>query len=309
MANRRKKRSRPERPGPAGFLVVDKPGGVTSHDIVEAARNWLGIRRVGHLGTLDPQATGVLPLAIRGATKLVPFLQAGEKHYVGTVRLGLTTDTLDGEGQVTDRFEGPLPEEAQVRSALKHFEGEIEQIPPMFSAVKRDGVPLHRLARQGEHVERDPKPVFIRSIEMLRFELPNVEISVRCGGGTYVRSLAHDLGRELGCGGYLAGLRRLGSVPFEIAESRTPDACEAAAREGRLEEFLIPPERALGLAILKLAAPAVRRIENGGDISPGTMERERPGTRVSALDGSGRLVAVLELRADRRLWPVRVLPA
>ncbi|MFP6640086.1 MAG: tRNA pseudouridine(55) synthase TruB [Myxococcota bacterium] len=306
---RRSRSNRRERPGPAGFLVVDKPNGVTSHDMVEAARGWLGIRRVGHLGTLDPQATGVLPLAIRGATKLVPFVQAGEKSYVGTVRLGLTTDTLDGQGKVTDRHDGPLPEEGDVRSALKQFEGEIEQIPPMYSAVKRDGVPLHRLARQGRYVERDPKPVFIRRIEVLRFESPDVEIAVQCGAGTYVRSLAHDLGQALGCGAYLSSLRRLGSAPFEIGEAHTPEACEEAAREQRIEQWLVPPEQALGLAVLKLLPPAVKRIENGGDISPGTLERERAGTRVSALDQTGRLVAILELRADRRLWPLRVLPA
>ena len=168
--------------------MVDKPGGVTSHDIVEAARGWLGIRRVGHLGTLDPQATGVLPLAIRGATKLVPFLQAAEKSYVGTVKMGLTTDTLDGEGKVTSRYEGALPNESEVRKALEDFKGHIEQIPPMYSAVKRDGVPLHRLARQGEQVERDPKSVFIRRIEILSFDLPEFQIDVQCGAGTYVRN-------------------------------------------------------------------------------------------------------------------------
>ncbi len=307
MANRR--RTRRDKPGPAGFLVVDKPGGVTSHDMVEAARGWLGIRRVGHLGTLDPQATGVLPLAIRGATKLVPFLQAAEKSYVGTVRLGLTTDTLDGEGKVMSRYEGPLPEEADVQEALGQFKGHIEQIPPMYSAVKRDGVPLHRLARQGEQVERDPKSVFIRRIEILSFGLPEFEIDVQCGAGTYVRTLAHDLGQVLGCGAYLSGLRRMASAPFGIGEAHPPEVFEEAAKAGKIEDLMVQPERALGLATLRLAPPAIKRIENGGDISPGTLEQEKPGTQVSALDQTGRLVAVLELRADRRLWPVRVLPA
>lgn len=307
MGNRR--RTRRDKPGPAGFLVVDKPGGVTSHDMVEAARGWLGIRRVGHLGTLDPQATGVLPLAIRGATKLVPFLQTAEKSYVGTVTLGLTTDTLDGEGKVTSRHEGPLPEESDVQGALEQFKGHIEQIPPMYSAVKQGGVPLHRLARQGEQVEREPKSVFIRRIEILSFALPEFEIDVQCGAGTYVRTLAHDLGQSLGCGAYLSALRRMGSAPFGIAEAHPPEVFEEAAKAGKIEDLMVQPERALGLATLRLAPPAVKRIENGGDISPGTLEQEKPGTQVSALDQTGRLVAVLELRADRRLWPVRVLPA
>ena len=307
--NYRRRRAPKDKPGPAGFLVVDKPGGMTSHDVVEAARGWLGIRRIGHLGTLDPQATGVLPLAIRGATKLVPFLQTAEKSYVGTATLGMTTDTLDGEGEVTSRHEGALPEEADVVKALEGFKGHIEQIPPMYSAVKRDGVPLHRLARQGEEVEREPKSVFIRRIEIMRFESPEVAIDVQCGAGTYVRTLAHDLGQVLGCGAYLSALRRMGSAPFGIQDAHTPEVFEEAAREGRISELLVPPERALGLATLELAQPAITRIENGGDISPGTLEREKPGTQVSALDQTGRMVAVLELRADRRLWPLRVLPA
>ena len=308
MANRRR-RARKDKPGPAGFLVVDKPAGMTSHDVVDMARGWLGIQRIGHLGTLDPQATGVLPLAIRGATKLVPFLQAARKRYFGTVRLGKTTDTLDGEGTVISEYEGALPRESEVQKALEQFKGTIEQIPPMYSAVKRDGVPLHRLARKGEEVEREPKTVGVHRLDLLRFESPSLEIEVECGAGTYVRTLAHDLGQALGCGAYLSGLRRLGSAPFDIQEAHSPEVFEKAIQEGGLETVLVPPEKALGLAVIRLAPPAVQRIESGGDISPGEIERERPGTQVSALDTKGRMVAILELSADRRLRPVRVLPA
>ena len=306
---RRGRRGGRERPGPAGFLVVDKPRGQTSHDVVDAARRWLGIRRVGHLGTLDPQATGVLPLVVRGATKLAPFFGSGRKTYVGTVRLGAVTDTLDGEGKVVERHEGALPGEAEVRSALEAFVGEIEQIPPMYSAVKRDGVALYKLARQGEEVEREPKQVVIHRLELIRFQSPDVQISVECGGGTYVRTLAHDLGQALGCGGHLADLRRLGSQPFGIEMAHPFEACEEAARAGKMEELLIPPEKGLEFPVIRLAAPGARRVENGGDISPGRLDRSKPGTRVTALDPDGRLIAILELRADRRLWPLRVLPA
>lgn len=305
---RRGRRGGRERPGPAGFLVVDKPRGQTSHDVVDAARRWLKIRRVGHLGTLDPQATGVLPLVVRGATKLAPFFGSGSKTYVGTVRLGTVTDTLDGEGKVVERHEGALPGEAQVRSALEAFVGEIEQIPPMYSAVKRDGVALYKLARQGEEVEREPKKVVIHRLELIRFESPNVEISVECGGGTYVRTLAHDLGQALGCGGHLADLRRLRSQPFGIEMAHPFETCEEAARAGKIDELLIPPEKGLEFPVIQLAAQGARRVENGGDISPGSLDRSKPGTRVSALDSEGRLIAILELRADRRLWPLRVLP-
>lgn len=306
---RRGRRGGRERPGPAGFLVVDKPRGQTSHDVVDAARRWLGIRRVGHLGTLDPQATGVLPLVVRGATKLAPFFGSGRKTYVGTVRLGAVTDTLDGEGKVVERHEGALPGEAEVRSALEAFVGEIEQIPPMYSAVKRDGVALYKLARQGEEVEREPKQVVIHRLELIRFQSPDVQISVECGGGTYVRTLAHDLGQALGCGGHLADLRRLGSQPFGIEMAHPFEACEEAARAGKMEELLIPPEKGLEFPVIRLAAPGARRVENGGDISPGRLDRSKPGTRVTALNPDGRLIAILELRADRRLWPLRVLPA
>jgi tRNA pseudouridine55 synthase len=307
MARRRKKADR-DRPGPSGFLVVDKPAGATSHDVVDAARRWLGIRRIGHLGTLDPQATGVLPLAIRSATKLAPFFQDATKSYVGVVSLGKETDTLDGEGEVLRSFEGELPSEQDVRTALPHFVGDIEQIPPMYSAVKQGGVPLHRLARQGQEVERPPKKVHIERIELLRFDSPELEIAVDCGAGTYVRTLAADLGTRLGCGAYLAGLRRTRSGPFEIEQALDFETCERAAEEGKLEDLLVRPELALGFPVVNLAEPAAQRILNGGDISPGTLHRSRPGTRVTAVGPEGRLLAILELRADRRLWPLRVLP-
>jgi tRNA pseudouridine55 synthase len=304
---RKRRRGIDEAPGPAGFLVVDKAPGQTSHDVVDAARGWLGTRRVGHLGTLDPQATGVLPLAIREATKLVPFLQDAEKSYVGCVRLGVETDTLDAEGRVLRRHSGALPDEASVRRALSSFVGTIEQVPPMYSAVKRGGVPLHRLARRGEEVEREPKKVQIRRVEVLRFESPDVEIVVECGPGTYVRSLAADLGRALGCGAHLAQLRRTRSGPFTLEHALGCDLCAAEAEAGRLEARLIPPEQVLGFPVVKLAPPAAERVRHGGDISPGMQRVLTPGSRVSALGGDDKLLAILELRADRRLWPLRVL--
>ena len=214
----------------------------------------------------------------------------------------------DGEGEILARHEGSLPGEPEVCEAMSRFVGEIEQIPPMYSAVKREGVPLHRLARRGEQVERDPKKVVIRSLELLRYEPPDLEIAVDCGPGTYVRTLAHDLGAALGCGAYLSGLRRTRSEPFGLDDALAPEVCEAAARERKLEDMLIPPEVALGLPTTRLAAPAVERLSQGGDIGAGTLERSAPGARVSALDERGRFVALLELRADRRLWPLRVIP-
>jgi len=304
---RRRRRNENEAPGPAGFLVVDKPSGMTSHDVVDRARRWLGTRRIGHLGTLDPQATGVLPLAVREATKLVPFLQDGAKAYVGTVRFGVETDTLDGEGKVLREHEGKLPTRAEVEAALAPFRGDIEQIPPMFSAVKQGGVPLHRLARKGELVERPPKKVRIDRLELVRFEEPYAELAVECSAGTYVRALAADLGERLGCGGYLYELRRMRSGPFLIADATPLDALDEAADQGKIDERLVPPARALDIASWELSEAAVARVRNGGDVSPGTSLRAAPGDRVAGVDAEGRLVAILELRPDRRLWPVRVL--
>lgn len=307
MSRRGRSRSRPEAPGASGFLVVDKPPGRTSHDIVDEARRWLGTRRVGHLGTLDPQATGVLPLAIRQATKLIPFIEARDKAYDGTIVLGIETDTLDAEGEVTARFEGALPSRDEVEAALSRFKGDVQQVPPMYSAVKKDGVPLHRLARQGIDVEREPKWVTIDWLEVTRFEPPALDLRVRCSAGTYVRVLASDLGRALGCGAHLAALRRTCSGPFGIDQARTVEACAAAAAEGTLEQALIAPADALGFPTVVATAEQERRLRHGGDIACGALLREPVGARATIVDVRGQILAVAELGADRRLWPLRVL--
>ena len=306
MARGRRSRRR-ERPGPAGFLVVDKPAGRTSHDLVDYARERFGTRRVGHLGTLDPQATGVLPLAIRDATKLVPFVPNMQKAYVGIVRFGSETDTLDAQGKVLRTFEGELPGEEEVCSALTGFVGDIEQIPPMFSAVKKDGVPLHRLARRGEEVERDPKRVTIERLELTHFESPDAEISVLCGPGTYVRTLAADVGEHLGCGAHLKSLRRVRSGPFTSQDASTVDQLEEEWAARKIDEQIIPPDEALGLDRLKVSAEGERRILHGADVAAGTVLRVAVGDRVVAFDTQDRLLALLELRPDRRLRPLRVL--
>jgi tRNA pseudouridine55 synthase len=305
--NRKGKRRDDEAPGPAGFLVVDKPSGMTSHDVVDAARKWLGTRKVGHLGTLDPQATGVLPLAIREATKLISFIQDHRKSYVGTVALGIETDTLDAEGAVTRSFDGKLPTRAEFEDALLEFVGEIEQVPPMYSAVKKQGVPLHRLARKGEEVERDPKKVHIHRLELVAFDGQKAEIVVDCAAGTYVRVLAADLGTRLGCGAHLYGLRRLRSGPFDASQALVFEQLEKEAVAGTIAERLISPADAMGLPTVELAAEGKRRVLHGGDISPGARLRVAPGELVLAFDDEGRLLALMEVRADRRLWPIRVL--
>ncbi len=308
-------RDKRERPGPSGFLAIDKPIAWSSHDVVEAARRWLGTRRVGHLGTLDPLATGVLPLAVRDATKLIAFVDQHEKVYAGTIRLGVATDTFDGEGKVVSAHAGPLPDETAVRAALASFSGEIDQIPPMFSSVKKDGVPLYRLARKGEEVEREPRRVTVHRIALTRFEPPDVGVEVACSPGTYVRVLAADLGEKLGCGAHLAGLRRTVNGPFAIADCLTPTQCDELAARGELEARILPPARVLALPQLALSPIQARRVTNGGAIpaaeARGPFERgPQPslGTKLAALAPSGDLLAVMELRPDRKFHPLRVLP-
>jgi len=307
MTSRRRRPRRRERPGPSGFLAVNKPRGWTSHDVVDAARGWFRTRQIGHLGTLDPLATGVLPLAVRSATKLVSFVAAGDKEYVGVIRLGEETDTLDAEGRVTFRHDGPLPDAAAVRAALAGFVGDVLQVPPMFSAVKKDGVPLHRLARQGREVEREPKKVRIERIALRSFEPPDIEVEVVCSAGTYVRVLAADLGERLGCGGHLLRLCRTRSGPFKLADAAPIEVYAAAAERGEIEQRLIPPADVLGFPVLRLTAAESERVAHGGEITADGPPL-RPGQHVAALEPGGQLRAVLEVRPGRRLQPVRVLP-
>lgn len=297
--------------GPSGFLVVDKPAGWTSHDVVDAARRWLGTRRVGHLGTLDPLATGVLPLAVRDATKLVPFVAGGRKRYETEITLGVETDTLDADGQVTERFEGSLPQEAEVRTVLASFVGESLQVPPMYSAVKQGGVALHKLARRGAEVERAPRPVTLYSIDLVRYAPPVLEIALECSAGTYVRVLATDVGRRLGCLGHVRRLRRTASGPFTLAQARPHAELERAAAEGRIADSLLPAVDVLGLPQLQLEAPDARRIAHGGELrlEPILLGAAGPGDRLAAMDAAGTLLAVLELGDDGSLRPLRVLVA
>ena len=305
MARRGKRRGE-EAPGVSGFLVVDKPAGWTSHDVVDAARGWFGTRRVGHLGTLDPLATGVLPLAIRAATKLVPYVQDREKGYAGAIRLGRVTDTLDAEGRVLREYDGPWPDEARVEEAIQSLVGDLDQVPPMFSAVKKDGVPLHKLAREGREVEREPKRIHVERFALRKYDPPRLEIEVECSGGTYVRVLASDLGERLGCGAHLADLRRTRSGPFTLDQACSPETLRVEAESGEIERRLISPLVALGLPALRVSADEIDRIAQGSEI---TADRapDVPGTRMVAHDDEGQVIGVLELRPGRRLRPLRVL--
>jgi len=224
----------------SGVLVADKPAGWTSHDVVAKVKRALGAKKVGHLGTLDPMATGVLPLVINNATKFADLLGGSVKVYSATLKLGEDTDTYDKEGQVVRRGETGGLTDADVREVLKGFAGKMMQTPPMYSAIKKHGVPLYTLARKGVEVEREAREIEISSLEILGISLPFVEFVVTCSKGTYVRSICHDAGDTLGCGGHLFDLRRMASGVFTINEAVSPlSAFEALA------SAIIPIEAAL----------------------------------------------------------------
>ena len=209
-----------------GILVIDKPVGPTSHDIVASVRRLLKEKTVGHTGTLDPVATGVLPLVLGAASKVARYLTGGDKTYRATLRLGVTTTTLDAAGEIV--LERPVTATAaEVEAAIRSFVGEISQIPPMYSAKKVDGKRLYELARKGVEVEREAKKVVVRSIDILEIKLPELTVDVKCSAGTYVRVLAQDLGEKLNCGGHLKELRRLAAGSFAIDDAVSMDALVA----------------------------------------------------------------------------------
>lgn len=228
-----------------GFVVIDKPAGITSHDVVSRVRRILGTRKVGHTGTLDPFATGVLPVAVNDGTKAIPFLDEGVKCYEAVMQLGVATDTLDMTGAVIREADWLAVTQEKVEAVLKQFTGHLSQIPPMYSAIKQDGQPLYKLARQGRVVERTAREIDIHSLELLSFSPPFVSFRVVCSRGTYVRTLADDMGKLLGCGGALKELRRIASGPFEISASVSLEGLEEAAQRGDLDTLSVSPYAAL----------------------------------------------------------------
>lgn len=299
-----------------GLLVIDKPAGLTSHDVVQRVRRALRMRRVGHTGTLDPIATGVLVLCVGKAARLQRFLMARDKEYCARVRLGFATETHDATGKPTTPVSDTSSiTEAEIERVLAEFRGEYEQIPPMYSAKKKGGVRLYTLARRGQSVERSPIRVRIEELELVeedgvkvrRFEDGTAEftVRVRCSAGTYVRTLAHDIGQRLGCGAHLHGLVRTAVGEFTLARALSLEAFEALAREGRATEALIPLSEALPeMPALQLSELDVRRVLHGHAI-PGRGFRHR--TYVRLLDAWGRLVAVGESEPERGVIQPRVV--
>ncbi len=225
---------------PDGILLVDKPSGCTSHDIVDFVRRHFRIKKVGHCGTLDPQATGLIILTIERGTKIQDLLMSEDKVYEGTLRLGVVTDTQDSEGKVLAEFTVPPLSAEQVASAFARYTGDFYQTPPMVSAIKKDGVPLYKLAREGKIVEREPRLVRVNNYKITRCTPPEVDFIVECSKGFYVRTYCHDIGQDLGCGGHLSRLRRTRSGNFDVKNAYTLDELRNLPTLADLAPKIIP---------------------------------------------------------------------
>lgn len=290
-----------------GFLIVEKPKGATSFSMVSLVRRLAGVRRVGHAGTLDPLASGVLPVAVGAATRLIEYLDDAPKTYVAVVRLGAATTTFDAEGEVTATRDASGIGRDAIEAALGAFVGEIEQVPPKYSALKVAGRPMYAYAREGAHVERRARRVRIDSIRVLSYANPDIEIEVMCGKGTYIRSLAHDLGARLGCGAHLAALRRTTSGGFTFEDAHTPDDLVAAHARGELEELLLAPDRAVERRPAAIFAEAsAAAIEAGRDVS---LTSDSRANVCRAYSVSGDFLGVLAPLGSGRWHPEKVFSA
>lgn len=281
-----------------GLLVLDKPSRVTSHDVVQRVRRALRVRQVGHTGTLDPMATGVLVICVGVATRVSEYLLGHDKAYRATIRLGVETDTYDATGEIVATHTVNV-ERTELEQALAQFVGALQQVPPMHSAIKRDGQKLYELARAGIEVEREARPVVIHSIELLDYQAPDVSIDVRCSAGTYIRSLAHDLGAALGTGAHLNALRRTQVGPFGLDQAIGLAEFETLARQSMTSVPLRSIDEALNdwPRVIVNAAQRQRAV-TGGRIADLNMS----GTRCRAYDEAGELIALLTFDQKKHWW-------
>lgn len=282
----------------SGVLVVDKPIGMTSHDVVQIIRKGTNIRRAGHTGTLDPRASGVLVILVGPAVRLSEYVSASDKRYQAVIQLGTTTDTFDADGRVLSTTSVDISEK-QFNDVLQSFVGEIQQVPPPYSAVKVKGKKAYELAREGEEVDLEPRMINVYNLELLEWAPPEAVIDVYCSSGTYVRSLAHDLGEKLGCGAHLIGLRRTKSGRFTLRDAVPLRKLREAFDENTWAEHLIPAAEALS------DWPAI-------DLTPEELDIVKHGRRIAGTPGLGKmaraisadgdLVSLLEFDAETNEW-------
>lgn len=291
----------------SGILILDKPLEFSSNGALQKVRWLLNAEKGGHTGSLDPLATGVLPLCFGEATKFSRYLLDADKTYEADIRLGVTTDTADAEGQVLETRAVNV-DTAAVEAVLPQFRGDILQVPPMYSALKKDGQPLYKLARAGEVVERKARPVHIYRLELLSLEADLLRISVSCSKGTYIRTLAEDIGRELGCGAHVAGLRRTQAGPFDLSQSVTLNqliALQEAQGSEALDQFLLPSDSGL------LDWPLVQLTENSCFYWQNGQPVRAPGAPASGLlrvyNHQNEFIGVAEIDDDGLVAPRRLV--
>lgn len=291
-----------------GLLLVDKPAGMTSHDVVDRLRRATGIRRIGHTGTLDPNATGLLVLCIDRATRLSEHLTGLDKVYEGTMRFGLVTRSYDLDGEILEEHPVPTLTLRQIQEACNKYVGAIEQLPPMVSAVKVGGERLYKLARKGETVERKPRNVTVYEFTALQYDEPDAVVRVACTSGTYVRSLCHDVGQDFGCGAALATLRRIRVGDFSVEDALPVDAF---TNQASVSERIIPMDRALTLPEVTVKASAIQTVLSGGMLGPPDFRTPCPVSEgwVQIKSERGRLIALGTVEAapyGATVFPKRV---
>jgi len=292
-----------------GILLLDKPTGMSSNAALQTVKRLFNANKAGHTGNLDPLATGLLPICFGEATKISSYLLDSDKRYIGTCKLGVRTRTADSEGEVLEtRPVGNLTEQ-QVKQVLEGFIGQIEQIPPMHSAVKINGTPLYKLAREGKEVERKSRRVSIYQLEMLRLEGDELDIEVHCSKGTYVRTLAEEIGEALACGAHLSALRRTASGPFELEQAVTMPELEHLAKDGfeALDSLLLPPEEALSdWPMVSLSQNSAYYLQQGQAVQ---VPRAPSSGWVRLRRDDGQFLGIGQILEDGRVTPKRLIKA
>jgi len=287
-----------------GILNVNKARGMTSHDVVARVRRLAGQRGVGHAGTLDPMASGVLLVCLGQATRVAEYLMASDKEYRARIRLGISTDTYDAEGQITAQADSQGLTRETVQRELLGFLGRQEQIPPMYSALKHQGTPLYRLARKGQVVPREARTIEFLALELTEWDPPELTVETHCSKGTYVRTLAHDLGQRLGCGAHLTGLTRLASGSFRLEQAIPLEDVERAFAQGQGHRLLLPLDAALSsFPASTVDAGTEKHIVSGQQVR---LPAEQQGPLCRAYSADGRLLALLRLSDDGWWQPHKV---
>jgi tRNA pseudouridine55 synthase len=284
-----------------GILNINKPSGITSYDVVACIKRLFHQKRVGHAGTLDPLASGVLPVCLGRATRVIEYISGAVKGYRAVLELGIETDTYDFDGKVLSRHEISGITREQVTLTLESFRGTIEQTPPMFSALKHQGQPLYKLAREGIEVERKSRTIQIFKLDLVNWQPPLATIDVECGKGTYIRSLAHDLGKKLGCGAALKELTRTRYGAFRVEDSVKLDALERACSDNGISSFIMPIDTMLTeIPELRVSEEEGIDVINGRPIAVNTSQMNAP--RCRAYSHGGAFLAILKLSDDGKHW-------